>query len=60
MAQTIDSKHPLPCPFCGKKPKTNGNATVGIVKCENVRCAANPRVIGADLPHAIECWNTRP
>ena len=40
---------PLPCPFCGKKPRllprspdVEGDAW-GAVACVNRRCAANPR-----------------
>jgi hypothetical protein len=41
---------PLPCPFCGKLPQVypkdperEGN-TFGQVRCEYMRCAANPCV----------------
>lgn len=67
---------PLPCPFCGKLPKvylTNlareGDA-FGEVRCENLRCFANPvvndgafnrnyRGTGKYKDAAIRRWNRR-
>lgn len=41
---------PLPCPFCGKKPKvfpidpSKAGHAWGCVACSNPRCAVNPSV----------------
>ena len=46
---------PLPCPFCGKKPKVfplpnhSGGNCWGQVCCENIRCAANPIVADGEM-----------
>lgn len=58
---------PLPCPFCGCKPKIRKPDRCYIVGCESSRCQVNPRTYPCDLrrgdvltkAHAVECWNRR-
>lgn len=60
---------PLPCPFCGEKPKTTyiseGEAKPEIpnayysVGCVSKECPAIPLAIGDTKEAAISQWNTR-
>ena len=64
---------PLPCPFCGCRPKIakahvhDGYRTpAAVVACEAVRCALNPKTYPCsihgqpmDRAAAIAAWNGR-
>jgi len=62
---------PLPCPFCGCKPKLviqwdRWSRKFYLVRCDAVRCMANPRThthSRAGIPlykqDAVDAWNSR-
>lgn len=51
---------PLPCPFCGKPPKTDlTHAGMCRLGCTNPACGINPWVFRATRRNAVKKWNRR-
>lgn len=50
---------PLPCPFCGGRPRVVSDGSISYVECQNSDCHSNPSVNAGIIPDAIRCWNIR-
>jgi hypothetical protein len=53
---------PLPCPFCGEKPRVMANDDTFVIECETVNCPASPISSGdlvIDAYKATFAWNRR-
>ena len=52
---------PLPCPFCGCKPRVREwpRMKCAVVSCFNIKCHSNPNMVGDDAQEAIRLWNVR-
>ena len=56
---TRNFPEPMPCPFCGGRPRVGGDGAVSYVECQNSDCHSNPSVTAGIIPDAIHCWNQR-
>lgn len=50
----------LPCPFCGRMPKSDKpNIQLHVIGCSFSKCHAHPWVIKETPEEAAKAWNTR-
>lgn len=49
----------LPCPFCGRKPKSIVNIQMFAIGCSFSKCHVYPCVVKKTPEEAAKAWNTR-
>lgn len=49
----------LPCPFCGRKPKSIVNIQMYAIGCSFSKCHVYPCVVKKTPEEAAKAWNTR-
>lgn len=49
----------LPCPFCGRKPKSIVNIQMYAIGCSFSKCHVYPCVVKKTPEEAVKAWNTR-
>lgn len=49
----------LPCPFCGRKPKSIINIQMYAIGCSFSKCHVYPCVVKKTPEEAAKAWNTR-